>query len=172
MSLTIVFDVVSPERSMTPQRASRVSQRRAAGASTLWWCCAILLGLWVILGMFGAPAAQAAENPYDGNWRFRLTPYLWLPTTTGNLRFDTPGGISSANVKPGDILSKLDFGFMGSAEARKDNLNVFTDIIYLKLSDENASVRSVTGPGGAVEIPVDVGTQTGLKGFVWTLAPG
>ena len=157
---------------MTLQRAGGVFQLRGPGASTLWWCCAILLGLWAILGTLGAPAAaQAAENPYDGNWHFRLTPYLWLPTTTGNLRFDTPGGVSSVNIKPSTLLSKFDFGFMGAAEAQKGNLNVFTDIIYLKLSDENGAVKSVTGPGGAVEMPVDIGTKVGLKAFVWTLAP-
>ena len=61
---------------------------------------------------------------------------------------------------------------MGAGGAQKGHWSVVTDIIYLRLSNENATVRSVTGPGGAVQIPVDTGTQFGLKGLVWTLASG
>jgi hypothetical protein len=118
------------------------------------------------------PAVHAAEDPYDGHWHFTLIPYLWLPGIDAGLRFDTPSGGSDVSVKPGGILSNLNFGFMVAGEARKGNWSINTDFIYLSLSDEDAVVKTVTGPGGIVEVPIDVGSQVGLKGFIWTLAPG
>jgi hypothetical protein len=123
------------------------------------------------LAAFLAPAqAHAAVDPYDGNWRFSFSPYLWLPSLDGTLQFYLPNGSPNVDASAGDLLEKLDFAFMATGDVRRGNWSVFTDFIYLDLSNENATVRSVTGPGGEVEIPIDVGTQTELKGFLWTLA--
>jgi len=129
-----------------------------------------VLGLSAIAGVLCAAAAQAAEDPYDGNWHFDFAPYLWLPSLDGTLRFDLPNGSPDVDVRAGAILEELHFGFMGAGDARKGNWSVFTDFIYLDLSTDNSTVRSVTSPGGIVEIPVDTGSQSGLKGYLWTLA--
>jgi hypothetical protein len=76
------------------------------------------------------------------------------------------------SASAGDILEKLNFAFMAAGDVRKGDWSVFTDFIYLNLSDENATVRSITGPGGVIEIPIDIGTQSSQRGFVWTLAAG
>jgi hypothetical protein len=123
-----------------------------------------------IIGLLFAAPAHAAENPYDGNWRFTFTPYLWLPSLDGTLQFNLPNGSPNVDASAGDILEKLDFAFMGTGDVRRGSWSAFTDFIYLNLSNEDAIVRSVTGPGGEVEIPIDVGTQSELKGFLWTLA--
>ncbi len=123
-----------------------------------------------IVGLLFAAPARAAEDPYDGNWHFTLTPYLWLPSLDGTLRFDLPNGSPNVSASKGDILENLDFAFMATGDIRRGNWSAFTDFIYLDLSDDNAEVRSVTLPGGVVEIPIDVGTQAGVKGYLWTLA--
>jgi hypothetical protein len=124
----------------------------------------------------GGNAAPGAKDAYDGNLHFILTPYVWLPTINGAVRFRAPPGASGSptfnfSVSPIDLLSHLDLGFMGAAEAREGNWSVFTDLMYLKLSGADAVVESITGPSGIVEIPVDAGSQFGLKGLIWTFAP-
>jgi hypothetical protein len=146
------------------------TDERAPDAQNIVRCLVRMLATSAIMGLLFAAPARAAEDPYDGNWRFTLTPYLWLPSLDGTLRFDLPSGSPNVNASAGDILEKLDFAFMATGDIRKGNWSVFTDFIYLNLSDDNAEVRSVTGPGGVVEIPIDIGTQSGLKGFLWTLA--
>lgn len=33
----------------------------------------------------------AAVDPYDGNWHFSLTPYVWLPNINGSIDTTIPG---------------------------------------------------------------------------------
>jgi hypothetical protein len=143
------------------------------GVARLAACRAIgLLAAALLAVSLGTAQASAAEDPYDGNWRFSFTPYLWLPSLDGTLRFDLPNGSPNVSASAGDILEKLNFAFMAAGDVRKGDWSVFTDFIYLNLSDENATVRSITGPGGVIEIPIDIGTQSSQRGFVWTLAAG
>lgn len=121
--------------------------------------------------------AYGAEDSYDGSLHLTVTPYVWLPTISGTVSFHTPRGTKGSpsfdfSVSPGELLSKLDFALMGTYEARTGNWSAFTDFIYLKTSGENAVVRTITGPGGMIEVPIDAGTKFGLKGAIWTLAPG
>ena len=129
-----------------------------------------------IFGLLMISQAQGAGNPYDEKWHFSLTPYLWLPSMGGDVSLDVPPTAGGANRKvdvdigSSEILPHIDFAFMGSAEARKGRWNIFTDFVSVSLSKENTGVGSVTSPTGAVEIPVDTGSQLKLKGFIWTFA--
>jgi hypothetical protein len=137
------------------------------------------LGLGILLGCLAAvQAAQGAEDPYDGNWHFSLTPYLWLPTTSGSLSLDVPPRLSgilgdvkmNVDISAADVLSHLNYALMAKGDVRKGRWSIATDFIGLSLSGDNSKVRSITGPGGLLEIPVDTGSDVDLKGFVWTLA--
>src|SRR5262245_25511306 len=120
--------------------------------------------------VLSAGQVQAAENIYDGQWHFSLTPYLWLPSTDAALRFELPSGSTNVGASKSDILESLNFALMATGDVRKGDWSLFTDFIYLNLSNQNAKVRTITGPGGIVEVPIDVGSQVKLKGFLWTLA--
>jgi hypothetical protein len=103
-------------------------------------------------------------------------PYLWTPAVSGAVSFRPPPGTAGSptfdfSLSAIDLLSKLDLGFMGVGEARRGNWSVFTDLIYIRLSAAKSNVRSITGPGGEVEVPIDAGSEFGLKMVVWTLAP-
>jgi hypothetical protein len=124
-----------------------------------------------------SPQAFADERDYDGNWHFTLTPYLWLPSVTGDLKFEVPrfpGVIENMNIDASalDVLKHLRFGFMGAGDVRKDNWSAFTDLIYVSVSGENAAVKTVTGPLGLIDTPVNLGTSAGIKSLVWTNAAG
>ena len=79
-------------------------------------------------------------------------------------------GVPTVEVGPNDYLENLDFALMLAGEARKGRWAIFTDVITLNFSSESASVETITGPGGIVEIPVDTSTEAGLKALVWELA--
>lgn len=128
-----------------------------------------------------APACAEANSPqvnmFDGQWHFSLTPYLWLPTIYTSASFAGPLGIAPGvdadmHTTPGTYLHNLSFAFFLGGEARKGEWSLFTDYMYLKFKDQNASVRTVTGPAGLVTRVVDRGSTMDLKSNVWTLAGG
>jgi hypothetical protein len=126
------------------------------------------------LSLVAAPGAfaQSAGSTAD-RWQFSITPYIWLPNVDGTLKFSVPPGGSGSpdvGVGPNDYLENLNFFLFLAGEARKGRWAIFTDFVYIDFSNEDGAVKSVTGPGGAVEVPVNANTQTSLKGLVWELA--
>lgn len=119
----------------------------------------------VIAAAMLALTATASEAQ---DWQFALTPYVWLPNVEGTGTFETPpdsGGQPEFEIGPVDYLEHLDFVLMLAGEARKGNWSLRADIVYVDFGDQRSSVRSVTGPGGAVEIPVNTGTTISLDGL-------
>jgi hypothetical protein len=132
----------------------------------------------------GAGTAAGAANaefpaipPVDpGRWSFTVSPYLWMAGVKSSSTF-TPTGSGrtlTANVDEsfGDIFSDLNFAIMAGAEARRGLFSVQTDVMYIDVLQSDTSVRSVTGPLGRLEVPVDLGGKLRLKTTVWTLTGG
>lgn len=129
----------------------------------------------------GLPA-NAAESK-DG-WTFRLTPYLWLPTIDGSLKYALPpgsGGSPEISVGPTDWLDLLNSGLLLSGSATKGRFSVYSDVVYLSMTSKNdgrvLSVDdTVTVPGTRVPIPISadlaLNTRTDLDGLSWTIAGG
>ena len=65
--------------------------------------------------------AQAGSE----EWRYSVTPYLWLPSLNGTLRYGPPppsGASPNISVSSEDILNALDMAFMiTAAEAPSEN---------------------------------------------------
>ena len=116
--------------------------------------------------------AQASAPP--GEWKFSLTPYLWMPTVRSKVQYTLPasfgGGTATVEKNPGDYLGNLDMALMLSGEARKGRWAIFTDIVFLDFSNQSSAVTTLSGPAGMVQVPVNSETTTGLKGGVWELA--
>jgi hypothetical protein len=120
--------------------------------------------------------AQAAAD----KWNFSIMPYLWLPSMDGTLRYGPPaaGGASpNVSVDADTLLGALDMAFMLAAEARKGRWLIATDVIYLDLSSDSSAVKSIdfnpgSGPVNISNTALDAGTQTNVKGTVWTLVGG
>jgi hypothetical protein len=106
-------------------------------------------------GTTSPPApAPAAE---DGGWHFALSPYLWFAGAHGTV--GALGHNLSLHASPGDLLSHLDIGLMGAAEARRKRFLLTGDLLWIRLSDS----RALPFPGlGAVSANATVGE------FVWT----
>jgi hypothetical protein len=137
--------------------------------------------LAVVVGV--APAAAKAQQGAD-EWRWNLTPYLWLPTIDGHVKYDVPpdgGGGPDISVGPTDWLELLNFAALFSGSANKGRLGLFTDFVYLDMGGDNdgrvASVETaIMGPGGRIEIPVsadlNLATEFELDGLQWMLGGG
>lgn len=125
----------------------------------------------------GLAQAQTVPSATDSSWRFSLTPYLWVPTISGDLRYGLPGnaGASGAKVSldASSIVDALKFGITFGAEARSGRFSLATDLLYLDLGSQSSQVRYMDfGPGNRIPATANAGTQSSLTSTLWTLAPG
>jgi hypothetical protein len=130
----------------------------------------VLAALCAAALTLAAAPVQAAPDLDDGQVHFSFAPYLWVPGVDGDFRFTTPGGDAGVHAGPADVLGALKFTFMGNADVRLNRWSAFTDFIYIDLSTHNATVRTITGPGGIVSNPVNVDTKLGLTAIAWSAA--
>ena len=140
-------------------------------------------GLTIVLltCLAAIPAAYAQDN--SDKWQFSLTPYLWLPTIDGALKYSPPGGGGSPTLEvgPTDWLDLLNIGALISGSARKGRYSISSDLVYLSLTSKNdgrvVSVEdNITVPGVPIPIPIsasiNLNTRTDLDGLVWMIAGG
>jgi hypothetical protein len=117
-------------------------------------------------------AASEDVNMYDGQWRAGITPYLWLPSLHGDLNIPLPGGGSTSaqvQVNPSSYLSDLQFGFMAAGQVRKGDFAFIYDLIFADLSGHNSRVRTLHGPNGNIQLPIDVGVGSKVDSSIVTL---
>lgn len=108
-------------------------------------CTFLLLVSTVIF----SSTTRADSNTDEGRWQYELTPYVWATGLNGNVRVnDRPKRGLAVNQEFSDILERLDFGAMGTFEARKNRWGVLLDGIYFKVSDSHR----ITGPRGFVSL--------------------
>jgi hypothetical protein len=131
-----------------------------------WAAAAAVLGL----ALAASAPAGAAEDAYDGRWHFSVIPYLWVPSIDGTMNFTSDSGSRpQVTLTPINYLEYLNVPIMLAGEARNGNWSIFTDLVYVDFSGEKAVVKSVSGPLGLVQVPIDIGSRVGLRGTVWTL---
>ena len=136
----------------------------------------------VAVALLSANVAQASEQ--GSGWSYRLTPYLWLPTIDGSLKYALPpgsGGSPEISVGPTDWLDLLNAGLLVSGSASKGRFSLYSDLVYLSMTSKNdgrvLSVDdTVTVPGTRIPVPVsadlNLNTRTDLNGLSLTLAAG
>jgi hypothetical protein len=130
-------------------------------------CASVLVAL-------SAQCAWGAPAPDGEQWRWSITPYLWLPTINGEFAFDLPqGGDASVGgeIGPSDYLTNLEGALMLNAEFRADRWAFNGDLIWLDLTTDVSRLRSVTSDGETITIPreTNLDTETELSGAVMTV---
>src|SRR5262245_54093511 len=87
----------------------------------------------------GAPDGEATAQTSSSTkkWEFQFVPYLWFAGIKGQVGIGDR--IADVDAGFGDIIDQLNFGFMGAFEARKGKFSLLTDLLYLKVSAENAT---------------------------------
>jgi len=132
------------------------------------------------LAVLALPQCAVAQQAPPDRWTFSIAPYAWLPNMNGDLRFGPPppgGATPHVSIDAGTLLEDLDFAMMLTGEARKGRWSIATDLIYLDLSSGQSRVKSIdfnpgSGPVNLFHTGIDEGTQTKVKGTIWTLAGG
>jgi hypothetical protein len=125
--------------------------------------------------LLAALFALLSPAAYAEDWAFTLTPYVWLPSINGKLKYEIPpgaGGAPEVDTGPNNYLENLSAVLMVAGDARKGDWSIFTDFIYLKFDKEKSNVSAIDFGGSRVSSSADVATQSSLKGYVWTLGSG
>ena len=83
-----------------------------------------------------APLAKPGEPDSGSNrWAFQFTPYLWTAGFNGTVTIRNLTAPVSASFS--DLFKRLNFGFLGSFDARKGRVGILLDTVYLNLSADN-----------------------------------
>ena len=114
-----------------------------------------VLGFLLVYGLLAsvanfAPLAAEPQEPaqpkshagVDDNWEFRVVPYMWFISMSGQTTIK--GNTANVDSSFGDIWKNLNFGLMGVLQVRKGRIGGYADIIYARLHTENAGL----GPAG------------------------
>jgi hypothetical protein len=114
------------------------------------------------------PGISAAQQ-YDA-WKYEASIYFFLADVGGRVTFPPTGASKDVSVGIDEILDKLEFGFMGSFEARRGRWGVLTDLAYMSVGNTQAGSKALSI--GQVGIPADVNANLtfDLKLLVWSLA--
>ena len=122
----------------------------------------MILGLLSLLVASGVRAEEAEQ------WKFGLTPYLWLPQVDAHLGYETsgPGGSTTETT---NILDHLEAALFLNAAATKGRWGLSFDLVYCDFSKSSSQVTRVTVPGQGSESPFNAGTTTGLTGSMYSL---
>lgn len=108
----------------------------------------------------GLPAlAQTPSTASDG-WQFEFVPYLWLAGIRSDLKLGPLPG-STVSVSSSSILGALDFGAMGTLEARKGAWGGLLDLQYVKLGVGNQFAGGLLG-GYDVKFEQTIATLAGF----------
>jgi hypothetical protein len=75
------------------------------------------------------PAAMTAAS----TWQFTVTPYFWLAGQSGTMRVGNVIPAQNVNAPFSDIWHNLNFGVMGTFEARKDRWSIIVDGFYVSV---------------------------------------
>ncbi|MGH8233995.1 MAG: hypothetical protein ACREPU_07350 [Rhodanobacteraceae bacterium] len=140
-------------------------------AHTVHRCAGIfhlLVSLLVLVVAAGVPATAFAssDNPWDGNWRYSISPSAWLPGINADLRFQAQG--QSLDNSSSDLWDHLSGAFMLSGDMRKGNWGMYGDIDWVKFNNQEGRIRSIDGSNfGATG---SSNTRWGLKGGMVTFA--
>lgn len=89
-----------------------------------------LITAHLLLLNFLTPSQAQVSGDNDKAWNFSITPYIWASSLQGNLGHRSVG-THSVKANFSKILKNINFMAMVQGEARKGNLSLHTDLMYL-----------------------------------------
>jgi len=93
----------------------------------------------------------------SGGWHFSVSPYLWFAGNHGTV--GALGRDVGVHASAGDLLSHLDIGLMGAAEARFNRFVLNGDMLWVRISDSKAVPFPALGASSA---------DARVGQFIWT----
>jgi len=145
---------------------------------------AVLTGLFAAGATSGARAQQPVSSGLQvanpSGWTVDIAPYVWFANLNVTTDLKLPpalGGTVSTDTSVGfgELLSHLNSGLMGAADAQYGQFSVLSDFLYMNLGATPSRIRSVKFLGQA-PIPISGASQISvglnLNATIWTLAGG
>jgi hypothetical protein len=133
----------------------------------------LTLGVLTLMGPLAYGQTGAVSSPpfLNSPWKFEVAPYVWLPAMQGDLT--VRGRTADIDLDLGDTLELLfdafKFAAMGRAEARKGNLLLTLDLLYLDLEDDQTTARGLETEVGLTLLITEFGM--GYRLGTWPLSP-
>jgi hypothetical protein len=133
--------------------------------------------LALLLG--GAPSAKAAVSPQDGfspsgapEWHFNLLPYLWLPSSSGEIVLGNGAQVDIDRGAPSlsELSGVLQAAFVGAALVRYGRWSGVIDIQYVSVS-VNTGLPALV-PGVTRNLDLDVSLVRIAPGIGYQLYNG
>jgi hypothetical protein len=100
------------------------------------------------------PDKQTSHAGTDDNWEFRVVPYIWFLSMTGN--GTVKGNKASIDSSFRDIWANLNLGLMGLLQVRKGRIGGYADILYSRLSTEAGVSEGGTANSDTTLVITDV----------------
>ncbi len=116
-------------------------------------------------------AADAAAETQNDEWKFRANIYGWLPSLEGKTKFESsgePGDAPEDEVDVSKILDSIEGAFMGGIAAEKGQWGIFSDYIYIDLSNTSTDTLTFSGPNNSAGVSYK--NTLGITGWVWDTA--
>src|SRR5215471_2656363 len=110
---------------------------------------------------------SAAETLSD-EWKFQAIIYGYLPKLSASSSFPS-GATPSISVNADQILKNLNFTFMGWLAAQKGRWGMFTDIIYVDVSNSKSGTRDLSVAGITIPVGISADLNLDVKATLWTL---
>ncbi len=113
----------------------------------------------LIAPLLAATVLASAASAQESDWTYKATVYAWIPaidTSFDTANFGTVEGSQSSN----DVLSDLNFAFMGTLEAQTGRFSLIGDLIYASVSMDADTPRGVLYSEGVIKTNV-----TALSGY-------
>jgi opacity protein-like surface antigen len=127
---------------------------------------ASLLGAICAVALSASPALAQSPTRTADEWSFTLSPYVWFSGLGGEVTL--PRGSESFSADFGDIFESLKFSVMGIFEARRNNVSLLFDLMYLNMQQGVPVPGEGAYSGGSSRVKT---TQASAIGLV-TLAEG
>ena len=144
-----------------------ITSRYRATKALLQFTMAVLL--------FSALVSTAAASDDPDKLTFTIEPYLWFPTIDAEMKFSTPGGSTGepeVTVNPDDYFDDLKMATLLTTGLRKGKWSLTADFVYMDVSSDDSSVKSIDFGGSVVRTSLDVGSEVDLKSFIATFGGG
>jgi hypothetical protein len=127
------------------------------------------VGLPLLCSLAALVPAHAFADTTTGDWQWRATVYLWLPSVGGETSFPPDGGGPPIEITSDQVLDAINFTFMGGFEGRKGAWGIAADVVYVDLGAHKNATRDFGL--GVIEVPasVDANLRLDISGWLWSL---
>lgn len=89
----------------------------------------------------GPSPVEPVQQTGGSGWEFAFAPYLYMTGMSGTI--GARGTVADVDLTFSDITANFDFGLMGAFQARKGKFVFFSDLLWLRLSEERETPRDL-----------------------------